>query len=242
MHQMERTVVIRANPETVFRFFTDSARWAAWWGTGSTIDAKPGGKVYIRHPNNVETLGEVIEVREPEQISFTYGNASQVTITLKPDEQGTRLHLLHEFEDAAQRDQHVQGWRFQLSLFSNAVSNELYADAALVIDAWFAAWVIADSEARDATLSRIAAPDISFRDRFSLLDGHADLTAHIAAAQRFMPGIRLERKGAVRQCQGTVLAEWIAVDGDGKQRLTGTSVFLFNPDKRINSVISVANI
>src|SRR5271170_2241887 len=93
-YQMERTVVIKAKPETVFRFFTDSARWANWWGAGSTIDATPGGKVYIRHAEGSETLGEVLEVRPPEMIAFTYGFASgkpippggsRVTIRLEPD-------------------------------------------------------------------------------------------------------------------------------------------------------------
>src|ERR1039458_2266149 len=93
-HQLERTVVIRAEPETVFRFFTDSARWANWWGAGSTIDATPGGKVYIRHPNGVEAMGEVVEVQVPREIVFTLGYASgkpmppgssRVTINLTPD-------------------------------------------------------------------------------------------------------------------------------------------------------------
>src|SRR5229473_7603642 len=128
-YHLDRTVVINAKPDTVFRFFTDSARWANWWGAGSTIDAKPGGRVYIRHPGGVESLGEVLEVRPPERIAFTYGFASgtpippgssRVTIRLEPDEAGTRLHLLHEFAEAAPRDEHIQGWRFQLSLFSNA--------------------------------------------------------------------------------------------------------------------------
>src|SRR6202043_2187402 len=101
-YDLERTVVIKAKPETVFRFFTDSARWASWWGAGSTIDAQPGGKVYIRHPNAVEALGEVLEVRPPERIVFSYGfvsgkpmppGSSRVTIRLEPDEDGTRLHL-----------------------------------------------------------------------------------------------------------------------------------------------------
>jgi uncharacterized protein YndB with AHSA1/START domain len=35
-HSLTRTVVIRATPATVFRFFTDSSRWAQWWGAGST--------------------------------------------------------------------------------------------------------------------------------------------------------------------------------------------------------------
>ena len=250
-HQLERTVVIRAKQEAVFRFFTDSARWASWWGAGSTIDAEPGGKVYIRHPNGVETVGEVLEVCDPELIVFTYGFASgkpvppggsRVTIRLERDDDGTRLHLLHEFAEAEARDEHVQGWRFQLSLFSNAVTNEVFADAASTVDAWYAAWVIADGEARGKELARIADADISFRDRFSLLDGRADLTAHIGAALRFMPGIHLERKGSVRQCQGTALADWIAVDKDGKERMSGTSVFVLMPDGRIGSVTSLTDL
>src|ERR1700689_3071664 len=127
-HKLDRSVVIQATRETVFRFFTDSARWAKWWGVGSTIDARAGGKVLIRNPGGVEALGEVLEVVPPERIVFTYGFApgkpipagsSRVTISLEPCEAGTRLHLLHEFPEAAVRDEHVQGWRFQLSLFAN---------------------------------------------------------------------------------------------------------------------------
>jgi uncharacterized protein YndB with AHSA1/START domain len=249
-YHLDRTVVIKAKPETVFRFFTDSARWASWWGAGSTIDAKPGGKVYIRHPNGVESLGEVLEVRHSERIVFTYGFASgkpmpagssRVTIRLEPDEAGTRLHLLHEFAEAGPRDEHVQGWRFQLSLFGNAVANEVYAEAAKAVDAWFGAWAIADDKSREESLTAIVTPDIHFRDRFSLLDGLAELTAHTGAAQRFMPGIRLERKGEVRHCQGTVLADWIAVDRDAKERMSGTNVFVFRPEGRIDSVIGFTN-
>jgi len=29
-YRLDRTVVIHAKPEAVFRFFTDSARWASW--------------------------------------------------------------------------------------------------------------------------------------------------------------------------------------------------------------------
>src|SRR5580693_2250302 len=99
-YNLDRTVVIRAKRETVFQFFTDSSRWASWWGAGSTIDAKPGGKVYIRHANGVESVGEVLEVQAPERIAFTYGFAtgqpippgsSRVTIHLQPHESGTRL-------------------------------------------------------------------------------------------------------------------------------------------------------
>jgi uncharacterized protein YndB with AHSA1/START domain len=249
-YQLERTVVIKAKPETVFRFFTDSERWAGWWGAGSTIDARPGGKVYMRHPGGVETLGEVLEVLPPERIAFTYGYASgkpmspggsRVTIRLAPDPSGTLLHLVHEFAEAAPRDEHVQGWRFQLSLFSNLVANELYADAAKRVDKWFEAWAIPNDKSRAELLAGIVTRNVQFRDRFSQLDGLEDLAAHTGAAQKFMPGIRLSRKGEVRHCQGTVLADWIAVDGDGIERMSGTSVFVLAPDGKITAVTGFTN-
>ena len=131
--RLDRTIVIRARPATVFEFFTSTPDWAAWWGAGSTIDARPGGQLLIRHPNGVEVTGEVIDVRAPERIVFTYGYASgkpippggsQVTIRLDGHPAGTLLQLTHEFSDAGARDHHVQGWRFQLSLFANAVAME----------------------------------------------------------------------------------------------------------------------
>src|SRR5260370_41129017 len=117
-HRLERTVVIQATPETVFRFFSDSARWAKWWGAGSTIEPRVGGKVYIRHPGGNETVGEILEIVTSRRIVFTYGypsgkpmppGASRVTLQLTLDDAGTRLHLLHEFADAAARDQHGLG-------------------------------------------------------------------------------------------------------------------------------------
>src|ERR1700733_5357881 len=64
-YEVERMVEIQAPRETVFRYFTDSARWAKWWGAGSTIEPSAGGKVYIRHPNAVEVVGEVLDNRAP---------------------------------------------------------------------------------------------------------------------------------------------------------------------------------
>ena len=250
IHRLERSVVIQASPETVFRFFTDSVRWARWWGAGSTIDARAGGKVLIRHPGGVETLGEVLEVAPPDRIVFTYGFASgkpippgssRVTIRLEADVAGTRLHLLHEFDDEAARDEHVQGWRFQLSLFGNLVADEVYADAASVVDGWFDAWAVTDDRARDEAFGKIAAATVRFHDRYSLLDGLADLSAHAGAAQRFMPGLRMRRKGEVRHCQGTVIADWIVLTDGGLERLSGANVFVLGPDGRIHSATGFTN-
>ena len=244
-HRLDRTVIIQAAPETVFGFFTDTPKWASWWGAGSTIDPRPGGALKIRYPDDTEVLGQVVELRAPERIVFTYGYAtgkmiepggSLVTIALEQAGAGTRLQLTHQFADEAVRDMHVQGWRYQLSLFANVVSDAVNGSVADLIDAWFDAWADPDAAARTRTLATIAVPELRFKDRFSNTDGLDDLVAHITGAQRFMPDIRMKRNSDVRHCQGTVLADWLAHSSDGQPRASGTNVFVLGAHGRIESV------
>jgi uncharacterized protein YndB with AHSA1/START domain len=244
-HQLDRTIVIGAPPATVFKYFTDPERWAAWWGAGSTIEARPGGRVFVRYPGGVEAAGEVVEVAAPSRIVFTYGYAtgkpfgpgeSRVTIELTPAGKGTRLHLAHAFAEAAPRDEHVQGWRYQLSLFANLVADAVHAKAMDAVDAWFDAWAELDADRRAAMLARVAVPNVRMHDKFSCIDGGGELSFHIGASQRFMPGYRTQRAGATRHCQGVVLADWTASGPDGQVRATGTNVFTFAPDGLIESV------
>jgi uncharacterized protein YndB with AHSA1/START domain len=244
-HRLDRTLTIRAPRTTVFAFFTDSPRWAAWWGAGSTIDPRPGGRVHIRHPNGVEAGGEVLEIEAPARLVFSYGfasgkpiplGASRVTLTCEAHPRGTVVRLVHEFDDAAARDEHVQGWRYQLSLFANVVANELHGGVSARIDDWHAAWAEPEASARERLLASIATPDVRFRDRFSAVEGVDELVPHIAATQRFMPGMTLRRDGDVRHCQGMVLADWVASSAEGQERGRGTSVFILDADGRIESV------
>jgi uncharacterized protein YndB with AHSA1/START domain len=243
-YQLDRSIVIEARPDVVFDFLSESEYWARWWGAGSRIDPTPGGEVYIRHANGIEVRGRVLEVAPPRRIVFSYGFApggpvapegSRVEIELEPHTLGTRLHLRHHFLEAAARDEHVQGWRFQLSLFGNVVADRVHADAATRADAWFAAWAEPDEAARRRELERIATPDVRFRDRYSRLDGTDDVVAHIGAALKFMAGMRLERDGPPRHCQGTALVDWIAT-AEGQPRGRGTNAFHFDADGRIDAV------
>ena len=54
---VDRTIDIRASCSTVFLFFTDPARWARWWGEGSTIDPVVGGAVLIVYPGGERVSG-----------------------------------------------------------------------------------------------------------------------------------------------------------------------------------------
>ncbi len=251
-HTLDRTVLIRAPRDMVFRYFTDSTRWAAWWGAGSSIDAQPGGLMRIRYPDGTEAVGEVEEVVRPERIVFTYGYASgktippggsRVTVRLDPHPDGTRVALTHDFSEAAARDHHVQGWRYQLSMFSNVVVDELLAGAADAVDAWFEAWTTASPEVREKALATIVSPAITFRDRFSAIDGVAELHAHIDGALRFMPRVRLRRHGAIRHCQGMVLADWTAtgLGPNGEGLANGTNLFVFDAGAKMTSVVGFWN-
>lgn len=247
-HALDRTIVIRARRETVFRYFTDSLRWAQWWGAGSMIDPEVGGKLFVRYPNAVEAAGEVVAIEPPSKLVFTFGFASGqpmgvgeslVTITLEDDPEGTRLTLVHAFADESARDEHVQGWRYQLSIFANLVAAEVNAGAAKRVDGWFAAWSEPDAATRETLLAEHVAPEIRFRDRFSATAGLDDLRPHLAAVHQFMPGMRLERSGPIHHCQGTALTEWIARGADGGERGRGTNIFTFDAEGRIADVVGL---
>ncbi len=240
-HSLERTVLICATRELVFRYFTDSKRFASWWGEGSTIDPRPGGAVRICYPGTVVALGQVVELQAPERIVFTYGyedpakpippGGSRVTITLEQHSDGTLLKLRHDLADAAVRDDHAPGWRFQLSLFANVTAREQHAQLESTIDRYLSSW-------NDSTdLAEVVARNIVVKDSFACINGLDDLNAHIAASKIHMPGMKLERSGPVRQCQGIALADWVATDPSGTPRARGTNVYDLTPDGKLTRVV-----
>jgi uncharacterized protein YndB with AHSA1/START domain len=237
--------VIRAPRALVFRYFTDSSRFAAWWGAGSSIDPHPGGAVLIRYPNAVMARGTVEQIIPDERIVFTYGyddrahhiapGTTRVTIALHDDEDGTRLHLRHDFADPAMRDHHAIGWRYQLSVFANVAANEAHTRATELIDQYFAAWNEADATRRRRLLEAVADRRIEVRDSFAAISGVGDLTDHITAIHMHMPGTRLERASPARQSQGAVLVDWIGRRGE-EIAARGTNFFEFTPAGRIGCV------
>jgi uncharacterized protein YndB with AHSA1/START domain len=247
---LDRTISICARRETVFRYFTDSARFARWWGEGSQIDARKGGAVLIRFPGgNPIVRGKVLEVDPPRRIEFTYllegaaqGGAKEpgdslVTITLDETEQGTRLHLRHAFASAKLRDQHVQGWRHQLAVFSKVVNEEQHNGLTGRVDAFLRAFGNPDGQTRRSLMESCATPGVVFRDAFSATEGIEDMLANLDAVQIFMPGITLERAGDVRLSQGTAIVPWVAKKSDGEPAGRGTNVFDLAPDGRIARVV-----
>jgi uncharacterized protein YndB with AHSA1/START domain len=244
---LEREIAIRAPRALVFRYFTDPERWARWWGKGSTIDGRAGGALEIVYPGGTRARGEVLEIRPPERIVFSFGyegagkpiapGGSRVTIQLAEDPQGTRFALRHELSDAATRDAHVQGWRYHLAVFANVVTSEAHAGTAKLADAWFALWNEPDASKRRAVLAELLAEDAVFQDAHGCTRGLDDLDAHVTAARVHMPGIHLVRSGEPRHCQGTVLVAWVARKADGQPLAEGTTVLELTSDGRIARVV-----
>jgi uncharacterized protein YndB with AHSA1/START domain len=246
--EVVRSVEICARRETVFRYFTDSERFARWWGAGSTVDAKPGGALRIAYPDGTKASGAFREIVPHERVVFSYGyegegkpippGGSTITVTFAETPRGTLVTLRHTGLPSAEvAREHVQGWRYQLSLYSKVVCAEQHAGAGVKADAWFAAWAEPDVARRRELLASCAAPDVEFRDDFGALAGIDEVVEQINAVLHFMPGVKLHRVGDAVQCQGHALVRWEARDPQGNVKAKGTNSVSFAPDGRMSKVI-----
>jgi uncharacterized protein YndB with AHSA1/START domain len=117
----------KATPEKVFKAWTDPEKIKRWMGPGEikTIraenDVRAGGRyrIVMLTPGGEEhDVGGVYrEVRANEKLVYTWAwkstpeRESLVTVTFKPDGDGTLLTISHEqFFDEAARDSHQGGW------------------------------------------------------------------------------------------------------------------------------------
>lgn len=247
-HSLNRSLLICASRETVFRFFTDSERFAQWWGAGSTVDAKVGGDVKIVYPNGITVRGNIERIEPDHLIAFTYGyedpakqipvGSTLVTIELQEHPGGTMLSLRHDLADEKARNEHDPGWRFQLALFANIATKEQHQHANDRVDAWFEAWSETDAAARLQVLEKCVTGDVTMQDGYASLQGRDELNDHITMCHIHMSST-MERAGEVRQCQGTGLADWTAKDGSGTETSKGTNIVRFAKDGRIQGVVGI---
>ncbi|GGT33906.1 SRPBCC domain-containing protein [Nonomuraea spiralis] len=120
---IEQTLHIRARPETVWRFFTDPARLARWWGTAE-LDARPGGALQVAMHEGPRPVmrGRFVELVPYERLVFTFGweatpgapdmapEASRVEVTLTPDGDGTEVTLRHSGLPTVLEEETSDGW------------------------------------------------------------------------------------------------------------------------------------
>lgn len=119
---VEVEVLIAADRETVFDFFTDPEKMVQWMGRRADLDPRPGGVFRCDISGEAVASGEYLAVEPPGRLVFSWGwegeeavtkpGASTVEVLLEPGGGGTRLRLVHRdlpSADAAER--HRQGWQ-----------------------------------------------------------------------------------------------------------------------------------
>ena len=116
-----------AAPAKVFAAWTEAEKVRRWMGPGEVqvlsaeSDARTGGRYrwVMQAPNGEQhdVSGVYREVTPNEKLVFTWAwkstpeRESLVTVTLKPDGDGTLMTLTHEqFFDEDARDRHQYGW------------------------------------------------------------------------------------------------------------------------------------
>lgn len=130
--RLERT--FRCSADTLFAFVTEPARLLEWWGPEGmhvpegTLDFTREGPwdsvMQSAEGQRFKVSGQVTKVDPPHSVGFTWawhdetgqrGAESHVTLTVKPDGDGSRLVLDHRGlagDDAAQS--HEKGWSSSL--------------------------------------------------------------------------------------------------------------------------------
>lgn len=119
---------LNAPPAKVYAAWTNPQKMTRWFGPANVrigsvqadIDARIGGRFRISFSTDdeyYEAGGVYREVVPNQKLVFSWAwhstpeRESQVTISLKPDGDGTLLTLHHEqFFDSAARDGHERGW------------------------------------------------------------------------------------------------------------------------------------
>jgi uncharacterized protein YndB with AHSA1/START domain len=149
---VELELTIAARPETVFRYFTDPARFARWLGEAAVLEPRAGGRLRVGYPTGQVAGGRVLAVEPDRRVAFTWGyegdgqvvpaGSSTVEITLEPVAEGTLVRLRHTGLPAGEPPTaHLAGWRHALAGLAFAASTDQLAPvlAGRVAD-WLAAW------------------------------------------------------------------------------------------------------
>ena len=116
----------KAAPAKVFAAWTDPQKMMRWMGPPSIIrcevenDLRVGGRYHIKMVvpgDEHDAHGVYREIVPNEKVVFTWAwkttleRESLVTVTIKPDGDGSLMTLHHEqFFDEAARDNHNKGW------------------------------------------------------------------------------------------------------------------------------------
>lgn len=115
---------IEAEPGEVFRYLTDSERWAQWQGVDATVEARPRGIFAMTMGNGMRARGQFLELVPDRRVVFTWGwvdhpavppGSTTVEIDLVPKGKGTLVVLTHRGLPDEEVPVHEGGWEHYLA-------------------------------------------------------------------------------------------------------------------------------
>src|SRR5579872_1693057 len=136
----EKSVLVPLGADETFALLTEPGRLRRWQTITARIDLRAGGEYRWTIVPGHTAAGTVTEVEPGRRLVFSWGwedtedlppGASTVTITLEPEEGGTRVRLVHDGLTPDQAAIHAQGWHHYLERLATAAEK---GDAGL--DEW----------------------------------------------------------------------------------------------------------
>lgn len=228
-----KTADLPVGLDDAFALITQPERLRRWQAVTAYVDLRVGGEYRFTITPGHRAAGTFKEIEPGKRIVFGWGweggdlppDASTVTITLEPIEQGTRVILTHEGLTPEQAASHAEGWNHYLErLEKYAATGEAGADE------W--AWApdpidpLTAGEAALAVLQPILRA-LTLEDRTKPTPCH-DFDCHALAEHLFGSLITLggftgatiavPASGSLESKVSTmthqVIASWLAYDGD----------------------------
>ncbi len=129
--RIERTVTLTCAPREVWAALTTAEGLSAWFGERASIDLRPGGAATMTFAGGLTVDMRVERVEEPAVFAYTWRlpdlpendpRRTYVEFTLKPDRDGTVLHVVEtgfaQLPPDTRRqtyDSHSAGWSQELA-------------------------------------------------------------------------------------------------------------------------------
>lgn len=142
-HSLRVSRIIRADPDTLFRAWTDPREVRHWWRqegdgwtfAGASIDLRVGGRYRLgmTGPDGKThvAVGVYRDVHRPVRLAFTWdweepaNRVGETLVTVEFNDAGdnrTEVVITHErFAEAARMGRHEQGWTELLGLLERSV-------------------------------------------------------------------------------------------------------------------------